>query len=197
MKILVLGLGNDLYGDDGVGFHIVRILRAEGAGEHLGPERTDGVKGRAFAAEADPRSKPGASAGAGVRAKAPAPAAVEFVECPVSGLALLEVILGYDALIIVDTIVKSDCVPGRIHLLEGCDLRDFPGPSPHYVSIPQTLALGRQLGLPMPRIVKIVAVEAEDPFRLGEGLSAPMVRRLPDIVAATRSVLQTVAAELD
>jgi len=210
LKILVLGLGNDLYGDDGVGFHIVRILRAEEAGEHPGPERTAGVKGRAFGsplarglyprastAEVDPRAKPGAPAGAGVRAKAPAPAAVDFVECPVSGLALLDVILGYDALVIVDTIVRPDAVPGRVHLLEGRDLRDFPGPSPHYVSIPQTLALGRQLGLRMPRIVKIVAVEAEDPFRLGEGLSVPMARRLPDIVAATRSILQTVAAGLD
>jgi hydrogenase maturation protease len=164
LKILVLGLGNDLYGDDGVGFHVVRILRAEAAGECAGPERTDKV---------------------------------DFVECPVSGLALLDEIIGYDALIIVDTIVKSDAVAGRIHLLEGADLRDFPGPSPHYVSIPQTLTLGRQLGLRMPGIVKIVAVEAEDPFRLGEGLSAPMARRLPDIVAAARSVLQNVAAGPD
>jgi len=161
LKILVLGLGNDLYGDDGVGFHIVRILREEGAGECAGPERTDSV---------------------------------DFVECPVSGLALLDVIIGYDALIIVDTIVRPDAVAGRIHLLEGADLRDFPGPSPHYVSIPQTLMLGRQLGLRVPGIVKVVAVEAEDPFRLGEGLSAPMARRLPDIVAATRSVLRNVAA---
>jgi len=36
------------------------------------------VKGRAFAAEMDPRAKPGAPAGAGVRANAPAPAAVEW-----------------------------------------------------------------------------------------------------------------------
>jgi len=155
----VLGLGNDLYGDDGVGFHIVRILRTEG--EHAGSEGTGSP---------------------------------DFVECPVSGLALLDVIVGYDALIIVDTIVRPEAVAGRIHLMEGADLRDFPGPSPHYVSIPQTLTLGRQLGLRMPGIVKIVAVEAEEPFRLGEGLSVSMAHSLPDIVAATRSVLRDVAA---
>jgi len=35
------------------------------------------VKGRAIAAELNPRAKPGAPAGAGVRANAPAPAAEE------------------------------------------------------------------------------------------------------------------------
>jgi hydrogenase maturation protease len=161
LKILVLGLGNDLYGDDGVGFHVVRTLRDEDEREQARPGNSDGVV---------------------------------FLECPISGLALLEVILGYDALIIVDTILKPDPVPGRIHFLEGADIRDCPGPSPHYVSIPQTLAIGRRLGLRMPGTVKIVAVEAQDPFQLGDSLSGPMALRLPDIVAATRTVLRALSA---
>ena len=157
MRILALGLGNDLYGDDGVGLHAVRLLR------------------NAWTAGAQP---------AGTLDE------VDFVECPVSGVALLDVIHGYDALMIIDTIIKDDPVTGRIRLLETTDVRDLPGPSPHYVSIPQTLALGKLLGLKMPVTVKIIAVEAKNLFRLGEGLSEDMKARLPEILDAASHVLR-------
>ena len=163
MKILVLGLGNDLYGDDGVGIHAVRVLRNEWS--HRG--RT--------------RGKP---SGRGRRT-----ARVDFVECALSGIAVLDVIRGYDALVIVDTIMRPEPVTGRVHLLEASDVRDVPGPSPHYVSIPQTIALGTQLGVKMPKILKIVGVEANTVYRLGEDLSEEMKRRLPEIVGRTREVL--------
>lgn len=156
MKILVLGMGNDLYGDDGVGLHAVRRLKEERAAGNGGRENGDQV---------------------------------DFVECTLSGLALLDVVLGYDALVIIDTIAKSDPETGRVRLLEETDMRDFPGPSPHYVSVPQTLAIGRQLGLFVPRTVKIIAVEAKDLYSLGEGLSEDMNRRLPEVVAAAKGVL--------
>ena len=161
MKILVLGLGNDLYGDDGVGLEVVRVLEQKRSAAGLAP----GAAG-----------------------------AVDFVPCALSGLALLEVVVGYDALVIVDTIQRSNPVVGRIQILDLEDVRDFPGPSPHYISVPQTLALGRSLGLKMPQRVKIVAVEAKNLYCLGEGLSEAMRRRLPAIIAAANAVLEATAA---
>lgn len=161
MKILVLGMGNDLYGDDGVGLHAVRQLRDEWAAGPKPPERS---------------------------------LSVEFVECALSGAALLDVIHGYDALVVIDTIMKAEPVTGRIRILDAPDIRDIPGPSPHYVSVPQVLALGRELGLKMPRTVTIIAVEAKDLFRLGEGLSEDMQARLPDLLEAARDALQRLVA---
>jgi hydrogenase maturation protease len=160
MKILVLGLGNDLYGDDGVGPHVVRVLERKRAARRV-PLNAD--------------------------------FAVDYVACALSGLALLDVVVGYDALVIVDTILRSDPVTGRIQILDMRDVREVPGPSPHYISVPQTLALGRSLGLKMPETVKIVAVEARNLHRLGEGLSEAMRRRLPDIIAAADGVLEATA----
>jgi hydrogenase maturation protease len=157
LKILVLGLGNDLYGDDGVGPHVVRLLEQERA--------------------------------AG-RPSADVACAVDYVSCALSGLALLDVVIGYDTLLIVDTILRPDPVIGRIRVLDMSDIRDVPGPSPHYISIPQTLALGRSLGLMVPESVKIVAVEAKNLHRLGEGLSEAMRRRLPAIMAAVNGALE-------
>ena len=164
MKILVLGMGNDIYGDDGVGLHAVRLLKDEWADEAI----------------------PGESS-----------SSVEFVECVLSGAALLDVIHGYDALVVIDTIMKAEPVTGRIRILDVADIRDLPGPSPHYVSVPQVLAIGRELGLKMPKTVRIIAVEAKDLFSLGEGLSKEMCTRLPDILGAAKDVLRRLAVQPD
>jgi len=163
MKVLVLGLGNDLYGDDGVGLETVKRLR------------------EAWAAGSPPWS---------------AGHVVTFVECPLSGAALLDVVPGHDALVVIDTIIRENPDTGRIHLLDGADIRDVPGPSPHYISIPQTLALGRALGLDMPRTVKILGIEARSLYRLGEGLSDEMGARMPAVLEAAGSVLQGLIAGL-
>jgi hydrogenase maturation protease len=157
LKVLVLGLGNDLYGDDGVGPEVVRRLE-EKAAAPSGPYRAD--------------------------------VGVEYAACSLSGLALLDVVVGYDALVIVDTILRPHPVVGRTRIMDMPEIRDVPGPSPHYISVPQTLALGRSIGLKVPERVKVVAVEARNLHRLGDGLSLAMRRRLPDIVAATREAVQ-------
>jgi len=157
VKTLLLGLGNELYGDDGIGIQVVRCLKEEAA-----------QKTRTAAALRD----------------------TDLEECCLSGLALLDVIVGYDRLVIVDTIKRPAPVPGRVHLLEEKDVRSLPGPSPHYVSIPQAIEIGRRLGLHVPSVVRIIAVEAKNMYTLGESLSQEMQERLPDIVRKVKSVLR-------
>ena len=156
-KTLVLGLGNELYGDDGVGIHVVRKLSDD----------LEAVK-ETMCWHED----------------------VEFKECSLSGLALLDVIVGYDKLIIVDTIKKSNPLPGKVLLLEEKDLRHIPGPSPHYVSVPQTLEIGKKLGLKVPSKIKIIAVEVKKIYNLGEGLSEEMTKAIPAIMQKVRKVLE-------
>jgi hydrogenase maturation protease len=162
-NILVLGLGNELYGDDGAGLLAVRRLEREWTAN-------------------PPRPTPGLT--------------VAFEACPLSGAALLDVVRGADALLIIDTILRDEPVTGRVSILDGADIRDLPGPSPHYISVPQTLALGRSIGLHMPGKVTVVAVEAKNLYRLGEGLTAEMEAALPAVVAAARAVLEGWAAGL-
>lgn len=157
MKTLLLGLGNELYGDDGIGIHIIRRLREEAEKEEGTAALLQGV---------------------------------HLEECSLSGLSLLDVIAGYDRLIIVDTIKRRSPVPGRVHLLEERDIRSLPGPSPHYVSIPQAVEIGRRIGLHMPAQVRIVAVEAKNMYNLGEGLSPKMEASMPAILRSVKSLLR-------
>jgi len=157
MKILVLGLGNELCGDDGVGIHVVRSLK-----------RNIRTKGKNW----EWLGK------------------IDFKESSLSGLALLDDIIGYDRLVVIDTIKKENPIPGQIHLLEEKKLRSIPGPSPHYVSFPQTLEIGRKLGLKVPREIQVIAVEAKNIYHLGEGLSEKMKEALPAILQKAREVLK-------
>jgi len=158
MKTLVLGLGNELYGDDGVGIHVVRKMRQDLQARKKNPQWLTNVI---------------------------------FEECPLSGLALLDVIAGYDKLIIVDTIKKLNPVSGKIHLLEEKNIRHIPGPSPHYVSLPQTLVIGRKVGLKVPSQIKIIAIEAKNIYNLGEGLTEEMKKALPAIIEKVKKVLKS------
>jgi hydrogenase maturation protease len=156
MRILVLGLGNELYGDDGVGIHVVRRAKQ--------------------VMETDPSpSKDNFS--------------IIFEECSLSGLALLDVITGYDALVIVDTIKSLHPEPGKIRILKEKDLRYIPGPSPHYVSIPQAIEIGRSIGLKVPSQITVIAVEAKNMYNLGESLTREMENAIPKIIDEVKSLL--------
>ena len=156
MKTLVLGLGNDLYGDDGVGLHVIRQILSN-------PEMQKDLAGCSQE--------------------------VDFLECSLSGLALLDVIIGYDRLIIIDTIKRSDPIPGKVTVMKESDLRSIPGPSPHYVSVPQAIEIGRHVGEKVPSQIDIIAVEAKNLYHLGEGLTAEMTEALPEIIQKLKDLL--------
>lgn len=142
MKTLVLGVGNPILSDDGVGIHVARALRDK----HL-PN-------------------------------------VAVEELPASGLELLDVVLDYDKVVIVDAIKTNEGVPGEYYVLEEKDFeRSVHGASPHGINIATALALGRRV-VPgrMPKEVVFIAVEADDLVNVSEKLTDRVRSALPEIV---------------
>jgi hydrogenase maturation protease len=150
-SVLLLGLGNDILTDDGVGLHVVRQLQSRLAGH------------------------PG----------------IDVRETTEMGLALLDFITGYSAVVIVDSIQTGREAPGFVYELEAAALTQLTGRTPHFLGVSETLALGRQLGLPMPERVKIFAIEVEDPFTLGTALGPALEAALPGIVERIAAVVPT------
>jgi hydrogenase maturation protease len=156
LKTLLLGLGNPILTDDGVGIHVVRAVAARWTG--------DGV---------------------------------EFQEAAVGGLRLLEVIAGYDRLILVDAMQTPDGAPGHIFRLTPADLRkSLHAGSTHDLSFQGALAWGRQIGMALPPdgAITIIAVEAEDVLTFGEALTPAVASALPDAVEAVLAELAWDAA---
>jgi hydrogenase maturation protease len=76
VKILVLGVGNPILSDDGVGIHVARELKKRKA------------KG------------------------------IDVEELAASGLEFLDVVRGYDKVIIIDAIQTKGGKPGELHILD-------------------------------------------------------------------------------
>ena len=143
MKTLVLGVGNPILSDDGVGIHVARELRKK---------KLNGVVVDELAA---------------------------------SGLELLDVVRGYDKVVIIDAIQTRGGTPGQLHILEEQDFeRSIHGSSPHGINIATALALGRRL-IPkeMPKQVVFFAIEAKDLVNVSEKLTPEVERAIPAIVA--------------
>ena len=116
--------------------------------------------------------------------------AIDVRETTEMGLALLDFITGYSAVVIVDSIQTGKAAPGSVHELDVGALQQLTGRTPHFVGVSETLALGRQLGLAMPEQVKIFAIEVEDPFTLGTTLSPALQAALPTIVGRIGAALR-------
>lgn len=143
-QVLLLGIGNTILTDDGVGIHAVRLVREEA-------ER------------------------AGITVK----------EAEVAGFALLDILTGFDALVVVDAVRLPDAEPGDIVMVDG----DKMPPSlhlvaAHQVDLPTAIALGRDVGAHMPTEIRVVGVQIEDDRTFG-------TEPTPAVVAATQDAAQT------
>ena len=146
MRVIVVGLGNDLLGDDGVGLHVVRRL-----------------KGRF--------------------------SDVDVVEAPVGGLGLLDLVVGYDAAVVVDAMEGGKA--GRVRVMTEREAFGEPvAGCVHDCCFGTALEMGRRLGLPVPDRVFVVAVEVEHVDRFREGLTAA-------VAAAVDSAAQKVVELVD
>jgi len=153
LKTLVVGLGNPILTDDGVGIYIVRALEAR-------CRRDD----------------------------------VTFAEASVGGLRLLDVIAGYERVVLVDAIQTCDGKPGDIHRLHPNDLRaSLHSGSTHDLSLTGALALGRGLGMVLPdnEAIVIIAIEVEDVLTFGETVTPAVAATIPCAVEAVLADLET------
>jgi len=151
VRTLVLGLGNSILTDDGIGIHVVRATAAR-------CRRDD----------------------------------VAFAEAIVGGLRLLDRLVGYDRVILVDAIQTPDGSPGAVYRLHPNDLRQsLHSGSSHDLSLSGALTLGRSLGLKLPDndAFLIVGIEVEDVLTFSEDCT-------PAVRAAIPQALQMVCEEI-
>jgi len=148
MRQLVLGLGNDIFGDDAIGLRVIERL---GCRPEL--DRFD------------------------------------FQVADSGGLSLLDLLAGYEKAFIVDCIPAEQGNVGEVSRLRPDELSCGPLTlSSHYAGLPEVLAIGERLGIPMPEI-EILAISVNDPFWIREGLSPEMDLALPSIVRQIESFL--------
>lgn len=152
MKTLIMGIGNSLLGDDGIGVHIARRLSRLVKDEN-----------------------------------------VDIVDTNMGGLNLLDFILGYDKLIIIDAIMTDQDQVGEIYRLGQEKIGEpvYTATSPHHFNLPATIEIGRRL-FPdeMPKEVVVYAVGTRDVAQITEEITDEVKKAIPD-------ALSLVLAEID
>jgi hydrogenase maturation protease len=142
MKTLVLGMGNPILSDDGVGIRV-----AQEVGKQLN----------------DPQ--------------------VTVAETSEAGLRLLDSIVGYDEVIIIDAVQTEKEQAGQIYRMEPQDFsatKHFS--SPHQINLTTALELGKMLNLAMPQKITIFAVEAKDITTFSEKCTPEVEQAIPKVV---------------
>jgi len=137
MSTLVLGIGNPILSDDGVGIEVARLLK----------EQVPGITAE---------------------------------ETNEATIALLDLIVGYDKLIIIDSIKTGQGKPGELYKLS---LEDFGAnmdfASLHGMDIATAFEVGESLGCQMPRSVSIYAVEVKDNSTFAERCTPEVADSIP------------------
>ena len=142
MKTLVLGLGNPILSDDGVGIRV-----AQEVGKQLN----------------DPQ--------------------VTVAETSEAGLRLLDSIVSYDKVIIIDAVQTEKGQAGQIYRMEPQDFSSAKYfPSPHQINLATALELGNALNLAMPQKITIFAVEAKDVTSFSEKCTPEVEQSIPEVV---------------
>ena len=142
MKALVLGIGNPILSDDGVGIRV-----AHEVGKNLNDPQT------------------------------------AVSETSAAGLSLLDSMLGYDKVIIIDAIQTKEGKAGRIYCMKPEDFSSTKRlSSPHQINLVTALELGKMLNLAMPREITVFAVEARDIATFGEECTPEVERAIPEAV---------------
>lgn len=162
----VLCLGNELVSDDGLG-----IFAGRRVAERLALEGRPVPPGSCF----DPALT--------VRAfEMPGGVLVEVVETALTGMYLLDAVVGAGRLIVLDAVLSGTAEPGTVRELTEEELAGPRGSSPHYVGLLEMLDLARALELQVPDEVVIVAVEAGDATTIGGAMTRAVETAVDQVV---------------
>jgi hydrogenase maturation protease len=139
IKTLILGLGNSILSDDGVGIRVAQEL-----------------KGRLNQPE------------------------ITVEETSLAGLGVLDLLTGYDRVILIDAIQTVGGEAGQIYRFgpEALALTSHTA-SPHDTNFITALELGNKLGMALPRQIVIFAIEAADVTTFSEECTSEVTQAIP------------------
>ncbi len=156
MKTLVIGLGNPILTDDGVGVKVAYEVE-----KALASEARNGIT---------------------------------VTEASVGGLRLMEMLVGYDRVILVDALTWRRSVPGTMHRMTLDDLRAISptqhSASAHDTSLVTALETGALMGLHLPGEIVIFAVEVENIIEFSEDSTPAVEAAIPKVTAAVLAELR-------
>jgi len=133
-KTLILGLGNPILSDDGVGLVVAERLRG----------RVDGV---------------------------------DVISTPLTGLHLLDLMVGYDAVFLIDAMITTESQAGELTFIRPDEI-SLPTLCSHGFNLLEILKLGKKLGLPVPELKWVYGITIGRSPAFGEEPSVELMKKV-------------------
>jgi hydrogenase maturation protease len=148
---LVVGLGNEILRDDGIGIKIIADLKAT-----------------------------------------PDFAQYEFKTTSVGGLEIIELISGYDEVVFIDAIKTSGGIPGDIYTFTPDRFKSTLHLSNlHDISFLTAIGLGKKLAIPIPEVIRIIAIEIIEDMEFGNTFTPEIEMKYPEILNDVKDILKS------
>jgi hydrogenase maturation protease len=142
MKTIVLGVGNPILQDDGVGLHVIEALRQ--------------------------------------RLTNPL---VTIETASTGGMNLLDMIRGFEKVILIDAVKQNDSEPGEVKRFLLSDFHSVHSCNPHDVSLSEALHVAAQLGEKhLPLQIILIGITVKNTYEFGEQLSSEVSSAIPTAV---------------
>jgi hydrogenase maturation protease len=167
MKTLIIGLGNPILGDDGVGWRVAEEV-AKLLPSPLAPLPEGEGKGGEGEVEVDCAS--------------------------LGGLSLMERLTGAERVILIDSIFTGQKPVGTVSQFTLSDLPDLTAghsASAHDTSLRNALNVGRSMNIFLPKDenVIVVAIEAENVYDFSQELSPAVAEAVPQAIKAVLELI--------
>jgi len=169
MKTLIVGLGNPILGDDGVGWRVAEEVRKQ------------------LSSPSPPSPLP---VGEGCRRRGEGDIDVDFLS--LGGISLMEHLIGYERAILIDAF-SLDAPDGSISVLKLNQLPNYSAfhvTSAHDTSLQNALELGKSMGAQLPDDITVVGIATKHIDEFGEELSPPVARVVPCVTNIVLDLLR-------
>ena len=133
-KALILGLGNPILSDDGIGLVVAERLKGRVGG-------------------------------------------VDVISTPLTGLHLLDLMVGYDALFLIDAMITTENPPGELKFIPPDEL-SLPNLCSHGFNLLEILKLGKKLGLSVPELKWVYGITIGRSPAFGEEPSVELMKKV-------------------
>jgi hydrogenase maturation protease len=114
---------------------------------------------------------------------------MEITEAMTGGLKIMELLEGYEKVLILDAIMTKQYPAGSILELTKEQFKKTVAIAPHFVSLPEAIELAERLGIRFPKEIRILAMEINNPYQITEELTPAVKAALPEFVRRARTIL--------
>ena len=174
MKTIVIGLGNPILSDDGVGWKVIEKIQSIIPSSRLW------------------HPSPNESPSGVLREEDRDEGEVVLETASLGGLSLMERLVGFERAILVDSMETGQGHAGSVRMFT---LDELPNPSAghsasaHDTSLVTALKTGRRMGLSLPTEIRVVAIEAKQVYDFSEELSPAVAAAVPIAAQAVLDIL--------